>query len=709
MGLSNSPDIFQEKMNELFAGFEYVRAYIDDLLVISNGTFDDHLNKLDKVFMKLQKAGFKVNAEKSFFAKDELEYLGFKITRTGIMPLPDKVQAIKNIAVPTTKKQLRSFIGIINYYRDMWIHRSEVLSPLTSMTSKQAKWNWDAKCQKAFQEIKRIVSRETLLAYPNFNETFEIHTDASKQQLGAVISQNKQPIAFYSRKLNSAQVNYTTTERELLSIVETLKEFRNILLGQKIKVYTDHKSLTYKTFNTERVMRWRLILEEYGPELIYIQGNKNIVADALSRLELEVDNEKISPDVQALAEHFALKKKDMPEEAHPTNYKTIMLNQQKDNNLIKIAKTDKNYSIKPFHGAGKKYALICFHDKIVIPKQIQKRIVEWYHTTLSHPGETRTELTIAQHFYWKNLRKTVHDVCSTCDACQRLKRNKKHYGKLPPKQAEATPWQTLCVDLIGRYKLNPKGGGKKYEMTTETGRVVYLQAVTMIDPATGWVEIRAVRSARADYVAQQVELGWLTRYPLPETVILDRGNEFLAEFTTMVEKDYGLKINRITTRNPQANAILERVHQTIGNMIRTMQVQNMVLDDENPWDGVLSATMFALRATVHTTTRFTPTQLVFGRDAILNTRHEANWQIIKDRKQRLINRGNERENKNRKDHTYQVGDKVLLKNEWKTKFNQDAYKGPYMITAVRNNGTVRARKGRVTDTYNLRNIIPYKE
>ena len=94
-------------------------------------------------------------------------------------------------------------------------------------------------------------------------------------------------------------------------------------------------------------------------------------------------------------------------------------------------------------------------------------------------------------------------------------------------------------------------------MTTETGRVVYLQAVTMIDPATGWVEIRAVRSARADYVAQQVELGWLARYPLPETVILDRGNEFLAKFTTMVEKDYGFKINRITTRNPQTNVILE--------------------------------------------------------------------------------------------------------------------------------------------------------
>ena len=141
--------------------------------------------------------------------------------------------------------------------------------------------------------------------------------------------------------------------------------------------------------------------------------------------------------------------------------------------------------VKQFHGAGKKHSLICLNNKIVIPKQLQRHIVQWYHDTLSHPGETRTELTIAQHFYWKNLRKTVQDVCSTCDVCQCLKRNKKNYGKLPPKQAEATPWQTLCVGLIGRYKLDPKGGGKKYEMTTEKGSTVCLQAVTMIDPATG--------------------------------------------------------------------------------------------------------------------------------------------------------------------------------------------------------------------------------
>ena len=107
-----------------------------------------------------------------------------------------------------------------------------------------------------------------LIAYPDFNKKFSIHTDASKTQLGAVISRDGRPIAFYSRKLNSAQTRYTVTERELLSIVETLKEFRNILLGQRIQVYTDHLNLTHVNFNTERVMRWRLILEEYGPELL---------------------------------------------------------------------------------------------------------------------------------------------------------------------------------------------------------------------------------------------------------------------------------------------------------------------------------------------------------------------------------------------------------------------------------------------------------
>ena len=312
MGLCSSCDIFQEKMSELMQGLEFVRTYIDDLLCITNSTFDDHLVHLEKVLKRLQKAGLKINPGKSFFAQPELEYLGYWITREGIMPTPQKVQAIQNIAVPTKKKQLRSFIGMINYYRDMWIRRSDILAPLAKLTSKEAKWKWTEEHQNAFDTIKRIVSQETLLRHPDFNKPFEIHTDASKAQLGAVISQEGHPIAFYSRKLSPAQLNYTTTERELLAIVETLKEFRNILLGQEIKVWTDHQNLTYKTFNTERVMRWRMIAEQYGAELHYIPGSKNIVADALSRLGLEPSTKsepnetvKESPQMRLLAQSFA--------------------------------------------------------------------------------------------------------------------------------------------------------------------------------------------------------------------------------------------------------------------------------------------------------------------------------------------------------------------------------------------------------------------
>ena len=136
MGLCNSPDIFQEKMSELFYGLDYVRAYIDDLLIIINGTYEDHLEKLDGVLYKLENAELKINATKSFFAKEELEYLGYWITRNGIMPVAKKVKAILNIDIPKNKKELRRFIGMINYYRDMYQRRSEILAPLAALTSK---------------------------------------------------------------------------------------------------------------------------------------------------------------------------------------------------------------------------------------------------------------------------------------------------------------------------------------------------------------------------------------------------------------------------------------------------------------------------------------------------------------------------------------------------------------------------------------------
>ena len=125
---------------------------------------------------------------------------------------------------------------------------------MNNLTKKGVKWHWGPEQARAFDNIKRVMAKETLLFYPDFNKEFEIHTDASLKQIGAVIKQDGKPITFYSRKSRDGQHNYTTTECELLAIVETLKEFRTILLGQQIKIYTDHKNLTFTNFNTERVM-----------------------------------------------------------------------------------------------------------------------------------------------------------------------------------------------------------------------------------------------------------------------------------------------------------------------------------------------------------------------------------------------------------------------------------------------------------------------
>ena len=183
----------------------------------------------------------------------------------------------------------------------------------------------------------------------------------------------------------------------------------------------------------------------------------------------------------------------------------------------------------------------------------------------------------------------------------------------------------------------------------------------------------------------------------------------MTEFATMMKEDYGLKMRPITTRNPQANAILERVHQTIGNIIRTFEVQKHELDSEDPWTGILSATRFAIRATVHTTLQSTPMQLVFGRDAMLNIQHEANWKYIKALKEQRIIQNNKAENKARLSHAYKVGDRILVKNNSNSKYANTAYKGPFKVMAIFNNGTARIQMGPVTDIYNIRNLHPYHQ
>jgi RNase H-like domain found in reverse transcriptase len=181
----------------------------------------------------------------------------------------------------------------------MWFCRSELLAPLTCLTSSKVNFEWLPTHQLAFDKIKKVIETEALLSYPDFDKPFHIYTDASDHQLGAVIMQDKKPLAFYSRKLNAAKRRYATTERELLSTIETCKEYKNILLGYPVIVFTDHKNNTFYGLKaSDHVLSWLLLLEEYGVTFEYLPGKKNVVADALSCLDID---ELTIPHEEALA------------------------------------------------------------------------------------------------------------------------------------------------------------------------------------------------------------------------------------------------------------------------------------------------------------------------------------------------------------------------------------------------------------------------
>ncbi len=230
---------------------------MDDLLIIKRRTLDKHLQRMETMLIRLRDAGLKVNAAKPLFCAHEIEYLGYILTSEGIKPQPKKVQAMLALNPLNNVKEFRHFLRMVQYYRDMWARRSEMLAPLTDLvgecretkitrmnTAKKEPWQWDSIHQQAFDDVKAAIAKETLLAYPDFSKPFEMYTDASSMQLGAVITQDNRPVAFLRRKLSKMQHKYSVTEIELLAIVETLKEFKGMLWGQDIKVYTDHKNLT---------------------------------------------------------------------------------------------------------------------------------------------------------------------------------------------------------------------------------------------------------------------------------------------------------------------------------------------------------------------------------------------------------------------------------------------------------------------------------
>lgn len=293
-GLKNAPSTFQRVMDNILRGIqnETCLVYLDDIVIFST-SLQEHLERLRSVFDRLRKANFKVQLDKSEFLRKEVSYLGHIITPNGVKPNPDKIDAIKKFPVPKTQKEIKSFLGLIGYYRKFIKDFAKITKPLTKCLKKNSSIKHDDDFMSAFNTCKNLLINAPILQYPDFSKKFILTTDASNVALGAVLSQGPigqdKPIAFASRTLNESEQKYSTIERELLSIVWACKYFRPYLFGRKFTIYCDHRPLIYLFKLREpnsKLVRWRLKLEEFDYDIVYKKGKLNTNADALSRVTI---------------------------------------------------------------------------------------------------------------------------------------------------------------------------------------------------------------------------------------------------------------------------------------------------------------------------------------------------------------------------------------------------------------------------------------
>jgi hypothetical protein len=436
MGFTNSPSWAQAVLEEIFDDvLQEIECFIDDI-----GIFDTdwtrHLTMIDLVLTQLEEHGFTVNPQTCEWAVAETDWLGYWMTPKGLKPWQKKIEPILALAPPKTVKQLRSFIGMINFYRDMWRHRAHILTPLTALTKvpkTQFAQHWTAECDRAFAEVKAMICHEVLLTYPDPNIFYDIKTDASDKQPRAVIYQANKPITFFSRKLTSAQTHYPTIDKEALSILETLQEFCSLLWGSKIRIYTDHTNLIYRNINSQRILNWQMIIEEFTPGFFYKPGLENIGADTMSRYPMLARKEKQDEEspVSAQAnytqaptfsncvppnadpEELDDKLKECllyyPDEldVFPLAFPDIATSQQGDENNQALLLQDR-YELQEFYNTQ----LTCRHDdgdqlRIVLPEDLIDPAIGWYHYALGHVGTARLCQTLRTHCWIPNLQKRV--------------------------------------------------------------------------------------------------------------------------------------------------------------------------------------------------------------------------------------------------------------------------------------------------------------
>lgn len=582
-GLRNASATLQRYLDNTFMDLNCVFIYIDDILVFSRNE-EQHKEDLSRVLHRLQDHDLRVAISKSEFFRKEIDFLGYTVSEKGVKPSPSKLDTIKNFPEPDHVRSLRSFLGLVNYYRHLIPDFADIVLPLTELARLNQKNIGLTLCateKAAFEKIKELLANAVAVAHPIPGFTnLHLVTDSSQYAIGAALHQlhdgKPEPIGFFSKKLSQTQRKYSTFDRELLAAYEAVLHFKHLISGRQVILFTDHKPLqsSYKSSNppkSDRQQRHLSVISEYVTEVQYVKGGDNVVADCLSRPTHAVTIDLC--DLSAVAEQQATDQEceELRERLTPYNIRGNM----------------KLWCDRSTH-----------YPRPYIPRSLRSSIFKSLHD-LAHPGMKTSVTLVKSRYFWPDMDRNIRQFVRECLNCQQSKIHRHTKSETSSFCLPSERFQTVHIDIVG-----PLVPSKQHQ---ESYFSPYRYLLTCIDRATRWIEVAPL----VDITAASIALGffncWISRFGVPLHVISDRGSQFESELFQELSSIVGFHRLRTTAYHPQSNGMVERMHRTMKTAI-TARKQS--------WQTALPIVLLGIRAAVNES-GFSPFTAVTGAEILL--------------------------------------------------------------------------------------------